>query len=203
MADEGMMNAPGRTSNTARGIRRVLLWACSMVVIVAAAGTFAGARGCEAQRAGQRLKEGERVDVVVAGRTFRMEPALDEPTRVLGLGGRAKIEEDGGMIFVFPVAHRMEFVMRDCLTDIDIAFLDDSGRVLTIHEMKVEEPRRPDEPKVEPPGIDPYDARLKRYPSRFPARIAVEFAGGTLRKLGVKEGDKMKFDIEGLKARAR
>lgn len=204
MADGWMSGrSDGSGAGRAKAARRVVLWVCTAVVMAAAGGTFAGARGCEAQRVKSELKEGERVEVVVAGRTFRLEPALDEPTRVRGLGGRAKIEEDGGMIFVFPVAHRMEFVMRDCLVDIDIAFLDDSGRVLTLHEMKVEEPRRADEPVVPPPGVDRYDARLKRYPSRFPCRVAVEFAGGTLRRLGVKEGDKLRFDLEVLKARAR
>ncbi|MFM9958718.1 MAG: DUF192 domain-containing protein [Phycisphaerales bacterium] len=206
MADECMS---GRTQafpargGARGGARKVILWICGAIAMIMAGATFAGARGCEEARVKREIKEGERIPVVVAGKTFKLEPAFDDPSRMRGLGGRAKIEEDGGMMFIFPIAHRMEFVMRDCLTDIDIAFVDDSGRVLTMHEMKMEEPRRPDEPVVPPPGVDPYDVRLKRYGSRFPCRIALEFAGGTLRKLGVKEGDKAQFHLEPLKARVR
>jgi len=96
----------------------------------------------------------------------------------------------------------MEFLMRDCLADIDIAFLDDGGRVLAMHAMKAEPPRTADEPVREYPN-DPYENRLKRYSSRFPCRVAVEFAGGTLARLGVKEGDKVTIDLAPLKARVR
>ncbi len=193
----------GSNQSESSGAMKAVRWFFVLVVVIVAAGTFAGARGCETARVTRELKEGERVPVVVAGKTFNLEPALDDPTRIRGLGGRLKIEPEGGMIFVFPIAHRMEFLMRDCPIDIDIAFLDDSGRVLALHAMKAEEPRRPDEPKSDSPGNDPYDRRLKKYSSRFPCRVAVEFAGGTLAGLGVKEGDKIEFDLAPLKARAR
>jgi len=181
---------------------QVVKWLCAGVVLVVAAGTFAGARGCESARVTRELRDGERVPVVIAGETFNLEAALDDPARIRGLGGRATIEPKGGMVFVFPQAHRMEFLMRDCLADIDIAFLDDGGRVLALHAMKVEPPRTAEEPVREYPN-DPYENRLKRYSSRFPSRVAVEFAGGTLARLGVKEGDKVSIDLAPLKARAR
>ncbi len=194
-------NQPRGTSGVVKAVRLL----AGLILVVAAVGAFLSARGCETARATRELKEGERVRVVVKGEVFRLEPALDEPTRIRGLGGRATIEPDGGMIFVFPLPHRMDFIMRDCLTDIDIAYLDDSGRVLALHAMKVEEPRRPDEPPSPDPKTipDPYDMRLKKYSSRFNSRIAVEFAGGTLARLGVKEGDVIEVDLAPLKARAK
>lgn len=135
--------------------------------------------------------------VVIKGKAFFLDPALDDASRIKGLGGRATIPPDGGMIFVFPFAAPLEFVMRDCPVAIDIAFLDDSGRVLTIHEMKPEEPRREGETP------EAYESRLRRYPSRFPSRVAVEVAGGTLLPLGLKPGDVIEFDREGLKARVK
>ena len=48
-----------------------------------------------------------------------------------------------------------------------------------------------------------YDNRLKHYPSRFAARFAVELAGGTLRKLGLREQDLVGLDLAGLKGRAK
>jgi hypothetical protein len=135
--------------------------------------------------------------VTIKGERFFLEPAIDEATRFKGLGGRETIEPSGGMIFVFPQPRQLAFVMRDCKAPIDIAFLSESGRVMTIHEMKPEEPQKPGESDMA------YETRLPRYPSRFPCRYAVEVAGGTWDRLGVREGDEILFDLDGLKARAR
>lgn len=134
--------------------------------------------------------------VVVKGKTFWVEPALDEPTRIKGLGGRASIPEDGGMLFVFTFATVQQFVMRDCTFDIDIAFLDNAGRVVAFHTMLMD-PRKPGE------SDNDYEMRLKRYSSKFAARMALEVRGGTFATLGLKEGDILELDVEGLKRRAK
>lgn len=155
------------------------------------------ALACSCGDAGTSDDGVERMKVVIAGETFRLEIADEDDERVLGLSYRESIDERGGMIFVFPRDVRMEFVMRHCLVDIDIAYLDASGRVVKVHEMVVEPPQGENESDFD------YDRRLKRYRSRFDARFAVEVAGGTLRALGVEAGDRFEFDTEGLKARAR
>lgn len=141
--------------------------------------------------------EKETIKVVISGETFHLEPALDDATRFLGLGGRKEIAKDGGMLFVFPYAARQSFVMRDCPIPIDIAYLDPAGRVVRIHEMVPEDPQKPGESDYD------YNERLHRYDSRFPAQFVVEVAGGRLREIGLGEGDLVKFDVQGLKARAR
>jgi len=141
-------------------------------------------------------KEG-RERVVIKGTTFWLEPALDDATRYKGLSDRKTIEPDGGMVFVFPQPMQLYFVMRDCLTDIDIAFLDGTGRVTAVHAMKMEDLQKDGETR------EAYEARLTRYRSRFAAQFAVEVAGGTLGPLGLKEGDIVELDVEGLKDRAQ
>jgi uncharacterized membrane protein (UPF0127 family) len=135
--------------------------------------------------------------VTIKGERFYLEPAIDDATRFKGLGGRETIEPNGGMIFVFPQPRQLAFVMRDCLAPVDIAFLSETGRVMTFHEMTPEEPQKPGESDLA------YENRLPRYPSRFRCRYAVEVAGGTWDRLGLAEGDVIEFDIDGLKARAR
>lgn len=135
--------------------------------------------------------------VVIKGERFFLEPALDQPTRTIGLGNRELIEDRGGMIFVFPRAQRREFVMRNCPYPIDIAYLSEEGRVMVMHEML------PEEPKSETESDLVYEYRLKRYSSRFPTRFVVEVQGGTWQRLGLAAGDLIEFDIESLKARAR
>lgn len=134
--------------------------------------------------------------VVMGGSVFFLEAVLDDPTRIKGLGDRDSIPENGGMLFVFPRAQVLEFVMRDCRFDIDIAYLDDSGRVVAVHTMK-NEPRNPGESDID------YEQRLTRYSSRFPARFAVEVRAGTLQRIGVKAGDVVELDAAGLKKRAK
>jgi uncharacterized membrane protein (UPF0127 family) len=157
-----------------------------------------GLPGCDEQTA-----EGvERVRL--GGKTFFLELAADNATRMRGLSGRDHIEPDGGMLFVFPdeqVAVQ-NFVMRDCPIDIDIIFLDPNGRVIAMHEMKSEEPRG--EGEGEPGSTNfAYESRLKKYPSRFRSQFAIELRAGTLATLGLEEGDQIDLDVRRLKDAAR
>lgn len=170
-------------------------WTCrliSMVALMAVLGmTLIAPAGCD-QKAGADVAR-----VKIAGQSYFLEVAATDAVRYKGLGGRTFIEEDGGMIFVFRMPQTLTFVMRDCPIAIDIIFLDGSGRVIALHEMKAEEPRKEGETE------DAYNKRLVLYPSRFAAQFAVELKEGSIRKLGVKEGDLLDFDVAGLKARAQ
>lgn len=135
--------------------------------------------------------------VRIAGKAFHLELALDNDTRMKGLGGRTFIEPDGGMLFAFRAPQPLNFVMRDCPIPIDILFLDGTGRVVATHTMLPEEPQRDGESEAA------YEGRLKRYESRFDAQFVIELAGHTLDTLPVKEGDKIDFDLDGVKKRAR
>ena len=94
------------------------------------------------------------------------------------------------MLFAFSRAAPLVFVMRHCLVPIDVAFVGDAGRVVALHAMAVEPPQRGDETPFA------YDSRLRRYASEAPARFAVELAGGTLSRLGLRVGDALEFDRE-------
>jgi uncharacterized membrane protein (UPF0127 family) len=143
-------------------------------------------------------------NVKINGKTFKLELALDPQKRFRGLSERTEIPESGGMLFVFPddQVGVHNFVMRDCPIDIDIIYLDGSGRIQAFHEMKKEPPRGPDEGR---PGDDSpkYEARLKKYSSRFPSQFAIELRGGTIPGLKLQQGQKVELDAEGLKKRAK
>lgn len=164
---------------------------------VLAVATVSALHGCD------ESADGNVAVVRVAGKVFHLELASDSEKRFRGLSGRTHIEADGGMLFVFPKPERMSFVMRECPIPIDILFLDSRGVVIAAHEMQPEEPRRADEPRPVGGAEDPYERRLKKYSSKFDAQFAVELAGGTIRRLGAKEGDRVSFDVEALKKRAK
>jgi uncharacterized membrane protein (UPF0127 family) len=159
------------------------------LVIAAIAALALSTAGCREET------DADVARVKVKGESFYAEVAAKDATRMRGLGGRDHIEDDGGMIFVFPRAERRQFVMRDCLVPIDIAFLDGSGRVLTTYTMPIETPRQEGESDMD------YENRLERYSSRFPCEFVLELKAGTLERLGVEEGDLVQFDVAGLKAR--
>jgi uncharacterized membrane protein (UPF0127 family) len=131
----------------------------------------------------------EAIWVELAGEPFELELALDGPTRFKGLSGRSSIEPNGGMLFANTVERPQAMVMRDCPIPIDVAFLDFSGEVVAIHEMRPELPRRPGESPRD------YESRLRIYSSGVPAGFAIEVAGGRLDEIGLEVGDRAVFDI--------
>jgi uncharacterized membrane protein (UPF0127 family) len=141
--------------------------------------------------------EGGPEEVTIHGQTFTLDLAADNPTRMLGLGGRESIPENGGMLFVFPESRGLRFVMRDCPVPIDVMFLDPTGVVTAVHTMPPEEPQGPEETDFM------YESRLAKYSSRFPAQFAIELKGGRIAELGVEPGDTIDLDLERLKRLAR
>jgi uncharacterized membrane protein (UPF0127 family) len=101
------------------------------------------------------------------------------------------------MFFAFGSPRPLAMVMRDCPEPIDVAFLDGEGRVVALHGMQPEPPRREGESAMQ------YERRLPEYPSGAPAQVAVEVAGGQLAQLGVQVGTRLTFDAAGLARRAR
>jgi uncharacterized membrane protein (UPF0127 family) len=130
----------------------------------------------------------QRVDV--GKYSFDLELALDDDARTMGLMHRESIAKDGGMLFVFPNAAPRSFWMKNCLTDMDLLFLDGAGYVVAIHQMTVEPPNTPDH---ELPG----------YPSGRPAQFAIELQAGMADKTGVKVGDRITLPLADLKKRAQ
>lgn len=139
----------------------------------------------------------DRTDLTIGDRTFSLEIADEMASRTRGMMGRTSIPENEGMVFVFPDVDLRSFWMKNCLTDMDIMYLDPFGRITAWHEMTVEPPRGDDESEFA------YELRLPGYPSVLPAQFAIEFAPGTIRSLGLGVGDRVDLDLEDLKARAR
>jgi len=143
------------------------------------------------------MREPEHVTVVIDGRQFTLDLALDDDARVQGLQGVETIPDQGGLLFVFPESQRRSFWMINCPADIDVIFLDPAGRVTAAHRMKSEAPRREGESETA------YEARLKHYSSVYPAQFAIELRGGWLKELDVDVDSKLELDVDGLKALAR
>jgi uncharacterized protein len=143
-------------------------------------------------------------DVTIAGKKFKLELALDQDTRFKGLSGRTEIPADGGMLFVFPRPVTTSFVMRDCPVPIDIIYLDATGRVVSMHKMKAEDPRKEGEDAIDPAtGVSKYEGRLTKYPSEYDTQYVIELKGNTLDELKLKKHDKIPLELMKLKKMAK
>lgn len=134
--------------------------------------------------------------VLIHDHYFELELALTDSGRQRGLMYREEILFDRGMLFVFTAPSIRAFWMANCLTDIDIIFLDARGAVTATHHMRREPPRSGGETEEQ------YYDRLPRYSSTSPAQFAIELKAGTLELLNLHIGEQILLDIERLRTMA-
>jgi len=131
--------------------------------------------------------------ITLGGKPFELEVAASPKSVERGMSGRTEIADGTGMIFVFPESRILSFWMIDCLIDIDVAYLDRTGKVISTYTMRAEPPQAKGESR------EAYTSRLKRYPSADDAIFAIEVKAGLLEKLGVRPGSTVKLDYAKLR----
>ena len=146
-----------------RGIR--LLCACLVGALLAA-----GATSCRSGTPHSR--------VVVNGQTFEVEIADTEASRQAGLSNRSSLAADRGMLFLFARPGALQFYIKDCYFDIDVAFIDESRRIINLETMAME--------------ADPANPK-RYYHSDRPAKYVLETAGGTWKRIGAQPGMAVTF----------
>ena len=117
--------------------------------------------------------------VTIGKNTWKVELAVTPEQQYKGLSGRYEISRDGGMLFINQKEGILRFCMRDCHIPIDVIFINSDMEVVNVYEMKVEKDR----------------AGSVNYSSYVPAIYALELAGGTIRREGIKVGDKVKMAL--------
>lgn len=106
--------------------------------------------------------------------TIRVEIANTAQQRELGLMYRKQMDENAGMLFVFPAAEPLKFWMKNTFIPLDMIFADDSGAIVGIVANAV--PLSEDQ-------VGP-DA---------PSRYVVEVNGGYSARHAIKPGDRLEF----------
>lgn len=169
-------------------VRRIIPVIRPVVLLLAFACIAIGCGG------GLEFDDDGRVKIALKDKTFWLEIADDTESIAIGLMKRDDIPADSGMIFVFPKPRVLKpgFYMKDCLVDIDLLFLDATGRVLRVYEMKKQLRRAGEQDST-------YLPRLKMHPSDRTVSYAIEIRAGMLKELGIKARDKLDLDMEALK----
>ncbi len=108
--------------------------------------------------------------ILIKGHRLAVELATTPKARVCGLSHRIKLPENHGMLFIYPTLGPRTFWMKDTHIPLSIAFIDDSGRILSIQPMT---PMQTDE----------------RYRSPQPVRYSLEVNQGWFDRHGIGVGD--------------
>ena len=125
--------------------------------------------------------------VQLNGHLFYVELANSPQSQRQGLTGRDHLAQDGGMLFVWPEPTIATMWMKGCEIPLDVLFFDHNRRLINSHSMAVVSPEQPDQ-------------NQPKYSSDKPATYALEVAGGTVVRLGIKPGTTISFGAELLKA---
>lgn len=102
---------------------------------------------------------------------FALEVANTDEARVRGLMWRTDFPKGRAMIFVFGEMRRIMMWMQNTPSPLDMVFLDDKGRVTAIHENAV-----------------PFSENI--ISSETPAAFVIELLAGTVKRSGIKRGDR-------------
>ncbi len=105
---------------------------------------------------------------------INIEIADDEFKRQLGLMKRSKMNNDEGMLFIFPNSEMQSFWMLNTLIPLDIIYADSNKKIITIHKNTI-------------------PLSLSSYPSTAPSKYVVEVKGGSTDSGGIVVGDKISW----------
>ncbi len=102
------------------------------------------------------------------GETFHVALASTPKSLKKGLMGVTHLPKDHGMLFIFPKTREVTFWMKDTPLDLDLVYLDRTGKVLQLEALKANS--------------------LRHVPSKMPVRAALELPAGTVKRLQLKVG---------------
>jgi hypothetical protein len=119
-----------------------------------------------------------KVAIVAPGGTkrsaVRVELAVTPGQREFGLMYREHLDEDAGMLFIFPAVDRLKFWMKHTEIPLDMIFADSTGVIVGIVANATPYSEKPVGPDT-------------------PALYVLEVNGGFCARHGVRTGDKLSF----------
>jgi len=114
--------------------------------------------------------------------TFLAEVAVTPQETGKGLMYRQSLAKDRCMFFVYGEDGYRPIYMKNCLIALDVVWVDAEGRVVELVERV-------------PPCSPMRGEDCPTYGGLVPARHFVEFQAGTIKRLGLKKGDRLGWDL--------
>lgn len=114
--------------------------------------------------------------------SFMAEVAATDQEKAKGLMYRQSLAKDRCMFFVYGEDGDHAIWMKNCLIALDVAWVDADGRVMeTAERVPPCSPMRGDD--------------CPTYGGTVPARHFIEFPAGTFKRIGLKKGDRLGWDL--------
>lgn len=116
------------------------------------------------------------IETAAGPQTFQIEIAKSARQQAQGLMYRRRMAADAGMLFPYDSPRRLSFWMKNTFIPLDLLFIAADGRIANIQERAV------------PQSLEPIRSRGK-------ALAVLELNGGTVNRLNIKPGDRVKHPI--------
>jgi len=120
--------------------------------------------------------------VKIGSLAVKVDYAKDDASKSKGLGGKDKLEEDRGLLFVFDKEQKYTFWMKGVSFPIDIIWISKDKQVVDFYKNA--------EAQLGVP-----DSELKVYSPQAPAQYVLEVSAGLCEKYNIKVGDQTDFEI--------
>jgi uncharacterized membrane protein (UPF0127 family) len=127
-----------------------------------------------------KINQEKQPIVKIGNNQIKVEVADSEEKRIKGLSNRESIEEDKGMLFIFPKGTKATFWMKDMKFDIDIIWIADQKVVKIDKNAKAPSPNTPDN-------------KLTLYKSEKPIDYVLEVKAGFADTKNIKVGDSVEL----------
>jgi uncharacterized membrane protein (UPF0127 family) len=120
--------------------------------------------------------------VVAKGQNFLAEVARTPQEQAMGLMRRQSLAKDRCMIFIYKEAGYHGIWMKNCLIALDVAWVKEDGTVVETYENA-------------PPCSPMRGDDCPTYGGTVESRHFVEFPSGTFRRIGLKKGDRLGWNL--------
>lgn len=116
--------------------------------------------------------------VLVNGKKIQVEIADTELERETGLMNRESLQENSGMLFVYPDSEIRSFWMKNTLIPLDIIFIDENLEIVDIKN-----------------ALPCYSEPCALYTSSLPAKYVLEVNSGFSEENNISIGEKVSLSI--------
>jgi len=121
--------------------------------------------------------------VIAKGKRYMAEVSRTPAEKARGLMYRQRLRQDSCMFFVYEQDSYHSIWMKNCLISLDVAWIDADGKVVEIAENV-------------PPCSPMMGDNCPSYGGNTLSRHFIEFGAGTFKRIGLKVGDQVGWDLQ-------
>ena len=159
----------------------MMTWTWRFVAFLFLLLSLAGESASESSIAGQAAPPTGRLAVETASGSvlrFDVEIAQTPEQRSRGLMFRRHLGHDKGMLFLYEREQVLSMWMKNTFIPLDMLFMNGNGVIVSIRE------------NASPQSLDIISSKL-------PAKAVLEVSAGTVRRLTIKVGDRVRYWLSG------